>query len=424
MGSTSSQKNCSACTSPAKILGVSECSDLAVIDIEGEDFPHLNWYAGEIVVGLPIYAAGFPLGDPEFTLLNGIVSKENTKGETSWSSVDHVIEHTALTHPGSSGGPVVTAEGQVVGIHFAGDAETEQHYAIASDVAQPLIEILRTGEDIDSIGINGAALRLSEDLTGIWVASVKSGSPADVAGIQGGDILTMMEGLVLATDGTLTDYCDILRSHEPGDVLSVEVIRFGTEEVLEGQLNGRPLEQSFSFAQELETGDGEEYVTYTDYVEVLDDTEALRIGLPVEWTDITGSPWEIDGEVVGAGIAAAANLDDFYDTWSESGVFFGASEMLALEFEEAGLLDREDYDFSGDCDYEGRFDYEDPLYTGLYDHYTNCGGSGTQFVILAAVPEDREFMVVVQIQVVSEADLDALDKIVDTFEVVGVLPSD
>ena len=69
--------------------------------------------------------------------------------------------------------------------------------------------------------------------------------------MRAGDIITKMEGLVLATDGTMSDYCNILRSHDADDVLGIEVLRFDTQEVLEGQLNGRPLEQSFSFAQEI-----------------------------------------------------------------------------------------------------------------------------------------------------------------------------
>ena len=68
----------------ATILGVSECSDLAIIDIEGDGYPYLEWYDGTITPGLDVYAAGFPLGDPEFTLTRGIVSKERASGETSW----------------------------------------------------------------------------------------------------------------------------------------------------------------------------------------------------------------------------------------------------------------------------------------------------------------------------------------------------
>ncbi|MEJ2447908.1 MAG: serine protease [Anaerolineales bacterium] len=77
----------------AQILAVSECSDLALIDIEGDDFPYLEWYPEPITVGLEVYAAGFPLGDPEFTLTKGIISKENAGGESSWASVEQVLEH-------------------------------------------------------------------------------------------------------------------------------------------------------------------------------------------------------------------------------------------------------------------------------------------------------------------------------------------
>ena len=65
----------------AKILGVSECSDLAVIDVDGDGFPYLAWYPDDVVVGVDVFAAGFPLGDHEYTLLDGIVSKEDANGD-------------------------------------------------------------------------------------------------------------------------------------------------------------------------------------------------------------------------------------------------------------------------------------------------------------------------------------------------------
>jgi hypothetical protein len=107
---------------------------------------------------------------------------------------------------------------------------------------------LKSGKDVDSIGVNGTAV-VSEDgsLSGIWVSSVKSGSPADKAGIQAGDIIYQLEGLVLATDGTMKDYCDVIRSHSETDTLGVSVIRYATGEVLEGQLNGRELEVTGNF---------------------------------------------------------------------------------------------------------------------------------------------------------------------------------
>ena len=205
----------------ARILGVSECSDLAVIDIEGDGFPVFEWFDGEIYSGLDVFAAGFPLGDPEFTLTRGIVSKGRTRGETNWASVDSVIEHDATINPGNSGGPLVTLDGRVIGVNYAGRSDTGQFFAISREEALEVISQLRAGLDVDSIGVNGTAVRNEEEsISGIWVASVKSGSPASNVGLKGGDIITKLEGLVLAADGTLADYCDILRTHHPDDVLA------------------------------------------------------------------------------------------------------------------------------------------------------------------------------------------------------------
>ena len=231
----------------ARVVAVSECSDLAVIKIDGEDFDYLEWHSGPIDVGMDIYVAGFPLGDPEFTLNKGIVSKAQVGGERSWTSVDSAIEYDATSNPGNSGGPVVTPDGRVVAVHYSGNASVRQAFGISRDVARDVIQVLEDGENLNSIGINGQAVE-SEDgsLTGIWVASVESGSPADETGVQPGDILTTMENLALATDGSMSQYCDVLRSHSPEETLSLQVLRWNTGEVLEGQINGRELEVVYS----------------------------------------------------------------------------------------------------------------------------------------------------------------------------------
>ena len=56
------------------------------------------------------------------------------------------------------------------------------------------------------------------------VASVSSGSPAAELDLTGGDILERIEGLPVGADGTMKDYCDILQSHDPSDVLSAQVL--------------------------------------------------------------------------------------------------------------------------------------------------------------------------------------------------------
>ncbi len=405
----------------ARVLGVSECSDLAVIDIDGDGYPYLEWYDGDVNVGLDVYTAGFPLGDPEFTLTRGIISKARASGETDWASVDNVMEHDATINPGNSGGPLVTPDGKVVGVNYAGASNTNQYYAIGRQEADVVIEQLRAEQDVTSIGVNGIAVAAPDQgIYGIWVSSVESGSPADRAGIKGGDIITMLEGLVLATDGTMSSYCDILRSRRASDVMRVEVLRFASEEVLEGQLNGDPLAVTVSFAAALQdevasepSGSGS--ATYDSYETVNDDTGALLVEVPSAWSDIDGAEWFLDdGTYLGPSITAAPSVDDFWSVWTTPGVFFAAVHEPAVTVTE--FLDNRFEDFSGSCDYGGRFDYSDALYTGQYDYYSDCGGEGVLYVIVAVTPDDgTNALILVEVQIVTDADLDALDRILNSF---------
>jgi S1-C subfamily serine protease len=226
----------------ARVLGASECADLAVIQIQGDDFKYLDWYSGDVKTGMEVYSAGFPLGEPQFTLTKGIISKEKADGHTDWASLDYVLSHDASINPGNSGGPLVTQNAQVVGVNYRSRPNFNQYFAIDAQTTKKMIDDMKSGKDVWSIGVNGTAVRSDDgSLSGIWVISVKSGSAADKAGVKPGDILFQMEGLVLATDGTMKDYCDILRSRSATDTMSLTVIRFATSEILEGQLNGREL---------------------------------------------------------------------------------------------------------------------------------------------------------------------------------------
>lgn len=417
----------------AKVLGVSECSDLAVIDIEGDGYPYLDWNTGPITLGTEVYALGYPLGDPRPTLTRGVVSKEDADGETSWASVDSVIEHDATINPGNSGGPLVSTEGKVIGVNYAGSSNTNQYFAISAANARPVVEQLRTGKDLDSIGVNGEAVITEDNISGIWVSSVESGSPANKAGVKAGDIITMLEGLVLSTNGTMSDYCDVLRSRNATDTMSIEVLRYATQEVLEGQLNGDPLKQSFSFAEQVQVDDGNsssgssgssgstDTATYENYVGIYDDSQAIYVEVPAEWADVDGSNWldSDDGSVLGSQLIASTDIAGFSGNYVTpgmqilAGAYFGDTTM-------GELVDV--FDFSGDCTYDGRFDYSDPVYTGVYDQYSNCAGAGSVIIVLGAEPTAQNYSVVVLVQAVTEADLDALDHILNTFNVVGTLP--
>lgn len=398
----------------AKVLGVSECSDLAVIDIDGDTLPTLSWYEGDVAPGLEIYAAGFPLSDPEYTLTRGIVSKGDTIGDTGWASVDHVIEHDAAIQPGNSGGPLVTEAGEVVGINYAtwSRTNTDQYYAIESSDARSIIDQLAAGKDVDSLGINGKTVISEEgDFTGVWVSGVASGSPADKTGIQAGDIITRLEGVSMGTDGTMSDYCDVMRTHQPGDVLSVEVIRQSTAELLNGQFNGDELTTTFSFADEFEdeSADGADY---TDYVTVTDDSGTLTVSVPSAWADVDGAPLDLDG-VSSPSILASTSVADFQNNWDVPGVQFVASEAL-VGYTADELLDLA---ASDECVSEGRDDYDDGAFFGRFEAYSDCGGTGATSIVVAAFPADGSYGVLVAVQVVTDADLVALDEVLRTFNV-------
>jgi serine protease Do len=417
----------------ARILGVSECSDLAVIDIEGDGFPYLSWYEGTAKVGLQVYAAGYPLGDPEFTMTQGIVSKEKANGETSWASVDSVIEHTATINPGNSGGPLVDADSKVVGINYAGSSSTNQYFAINRGTALDVIQQLQAGKDVDSIGINGEAVSSDDgSVTGIWVSSVKSGSPADKAGIEAGDIVTSLENLYLATDGTLKDYCDVLRTHAPDATLAVQVLRWESQDLLEGQLNGRTLEvvaASVPPTTESTGGPTSEpgpstpvnctASTVAGYNTCIDDSNTLEIDVPDTWTEVNGSSWTFDDEEIGVAISAAPNLSDFNDYYDAEGVFFGASNTFAKYGGYVEFLDYYTGTYSGDCKLDGRFDYNDGLYRGKYDQYTDCGGSGgyDSYVLSAVDIADPTSAIILIMVQTAPGDVDTVNKIMASFYV-------
>ncbi|KAA3660844.1 MAG: peptidase S1, partial [Chloroflexi bacterium] len=377
--------------------------------------PYLEWFNGNSKVGNEVYVAGFPLGDPEYTLTRGIVSKENADGESNWASVDHVIEYDAQAAGGNSGGPVINANAQVVAVHYASSQQTDdQAFGISSDIAQGIVDQLMQGNDVYAIGINGRAI-INDDgsIFGIWVSSVKSGSPADNAGIRPGDLLRQLEGLVLATDGTLADYCDILRGRSAEDTMSFSLWRLDTGEVLEGQLNGREAEVVGTLGDNTAADSGNTGASGSgSFMTVNDDSGQLAVNIPVEWAQVDGGAWVNDaGDNMGVRVVASPNIDGFINSWSMPGVSFRASDSLGLDDKQ--LIDQ--LDFSNDCQYGGREADADQLYSGQYDIWSNCGETGSTYVVLTAVPDDAAFVIHIEAQLVSDADSAAFDEILNSF---------
>jgi serine protease Do len=299
-----------------------------------------------------------------------------------------------------------------------------------------VIDLLRAGKDIDSIGINGQAVS-SEDgsIMGVWVSSVKSGSPADKTGVKAGDIVTSLENLFLARDGTLKDYCDILRTHTPEDTLAIQILRWNSQEILDGQLNGRSLAVAASLVNPVPTDDSSAQGTATDtgpttpincvvstipgYNTCVDDTGNIQVDVPDYWTDVNGSTWTYDDQEIGVAISAAPNLSDFQNYFDAEGMFFGASGTFAQIIGHIELLDYYTTAYRGKCHYDGRVDYDDGVYRGKYDQYSDCGGTGgyDAYVLGARDKEDPSTkLILVEIQVYPN-DTDTVRQIWSTFYV-------
>lgn len=225
----------------ARVIARSECNDLAVLDLEGDGYQYLNWHQGPIERGLSVQSVGYPLGNPILTLTQGIISKPESPVATGWASVTAALEHDARINPGNSGGPLIATEGfRVLGVNYAGDTMTDQNLAISVAEARPIVEQLREGINVDSVGINGVAIDV-EEATGVWVESTTAGSPASRAGILPGDFVTTVGGITAGRGSTMEEYCQVIRTRGADGVIEIQVYRPSTGQIFNGELNGAPL---------------------------------------------------------------------------------------------------------------------------------------------------------------------------------------
>ena len=398
----------------ARVVGLSECADIAVIDLDGEGYPSLEWFDDEVTVGMDVYAAGFPgtdassVVDADYTLTSGIVSSVSAAGETPWASVESTVEHDAIIRGGNSGGPLVFAgDGSVVGINFAGRDDGNHSYAIGSDTARQVVEALVAGEEVDSLGVNGFALPIAEyGVAGVWVASVVTGGPADVAGIEPGDVIIELEGIAIGESETMAEYCDVLRTHGSEAPLAVQVIRSAGDGVAlyAGAINGEGL-----VLQDSEPVTGDAYVTVTD------DLGVLQVSVPASWDEVVGAESEF-----GASIFASPDIAGAAGSWDVPAVLFearpwvDANTPIDLEAVAADLADS----VAEGCVYSGRESYDDGVYAGFADLYEACGGTETSLLIVAAEDPVDAVSTRLAVQIVSPVDLEITDVILQSFVVI------
>ena len=164
--------------------------------------------------------------------------------------------------------------------------------------------------------------------------------------------------------------------------------------------------------------------SYSGYTRITDNEEKIMVQVPVEWSDIETGEWTFKGKKTGVFLAASLDLGDFYAAGSQPGVLIGVSRSLARSYNQDGLLGLERRDLVGQCAHKGRFDYKNQFYAGKYDHFTNCASGTSDLLIFTTASADKKSLIFIRIAVQSDADLEAVDTIINTFQVLGDPESD
>jgi S1-C subfamily serine protease len=232
-------------TVSATPVGKDVDTDLALLRVpsEGEDLQPLDLGDSSTVqVGDPTVAIGNPFG-LERTLTTGVVSAlQRRLTAPSGFAIDDVIQTDAALNPGNSGGPLLDADGRVIGINSqiatggAGGSggSVGIGFAVPVNTAKAVIPQLETAGHVERayLGIQGATAP-----DGVHVEDVQDDSPAAAAGVREGDTLERLGGKPVRT---MDDVSDILAAHAPGDVLDVEVRTGGLTRGLKATLADRP----------------------------------------------------------------------------------------------------------------------------------------------------------------------------------------
>lgn len=193
--------------------------------------------------GEQVIAIGTPLSK-EFnqTVTSGIVSAVNRNVETSSGQQVNLIQTDAAINPGNSGGPLVNTKGEVVGINnmkIASDSVEGIGFSIPINEIKDRIEalskpILNLGISIREITSDlSKQLKLEE---GLYIVEVTEFSPAEKAGLKGGDLIVKFDGKRIKTFEELKEIRD---TKEEGDIVSVEVIRNGETKTFNVQLEAK-----------------------------------------------------------------------------------------------------------------------------------------------------------------------------------------
>ena len=239
----------------AEVVGTDPQTDLAVLKVDGTDYPTAQIGTSEgLEVGQFVMAVGSPFG-LEKTVTSGIISalqrSQLVQGAQDLTTYTNLIQTDAAINPGNSGGALVNAEGELIGINTliespSGAVGAPQSAGIgfaipidlAMNVAEQLIEkgsadhpyLGVSTETIDEVTAQQFALPVE---SGAIVRFVQPGSPAEVAGVEVGDIIVTIDGRRI--EG-VEDVFAAIRANDVGTEIEVVVVRGDAERTLSAQL--------------------------------------------------------------------------------------------------------------------------------------------------------------------------------------------
>ena len=236
----------------ASVVGTDPLTDLAVIKIDVEQAPHIEFGSSEdLRVGQWVMAFGSPLSaDLDNTVTSGIVSGLGRTSLTlrSLNETSAFIQTDAAVNPGNSGGPLVNMQGELVGINSAIVSRSGGNQGIAFAIPSSIVkrvsdQLIESGSvERGMLGISFEAV--STGLAEAWdvprgaaqVVQVLNDSGAEKAGIKEGDVITAVDGKVLSDPNEIAT---IIANRSPGETVTLSVVRDGSDREIRVTLGRR-----------------------------------------------------------------------------------------------------------------------------------------------------------------------------------------
>ncbi|MDF2549415.1 MAG: htrA [Chlamydiales bacterium] len=218
----------------ARMIGQDANTDLAVIKIEGQNYPYLPLGDSDALdVGDWVAAIGTPL-NLQATVTAGIVSAKG-RNNLRLAELEDFIQTDAAINQGNSGGPLLNMGGEVIGINTAIATNTGGYmgigFAIPSNMANHVMDQLIQGGTVSRGYLGVSMQQIDAELAksfgllsteGALVCDVVKGSPAEAAGIQRGDIILKLNGQQMPHIFALKNAIALLK---PGSKVKLELIR-------------------------------------------------------------------------------------------------------------------------------------------------------------------------------------------------------